>query len=346
MGTMERRITIWPSEAALLGRPGAPPRRRAGRSSRTVRASSRSGHRLDRRLAFRRARWRDLRTKANRVLGGRRLGWQPRRRGADPRAGEIAVDLDGDTVAELARRLDDPLCSTCEPDRPVAWRYTPNDTGIRASNQNAPAGGGREAGTSSAPGRSGAWDISKGAGRRSPDRLRRERLPSRSLPGASSAPSTAPPNYSSEPVSDEEGHQDPRLHLACSDTDNRYVASLGFDCNLGSPRSTCAPRCRRRSSVRRPRRRRDQPEPRRLRFQPVAAIDCAFENGSVRSRPNQRAEPRGLELPRPRIRPEGWGDIDSGRGLVVTAAAYDGQRTTFAERTSGVSVAAFGASSA
>lgn len=75
------------------------------------------------------------------------------------------------------------------------------------------------------------------------------------------------------------------------------------------------------------------------------ALDYAWARGSVpvAAAANEPTPGAGNNYPAQYVQPEGTGpNIDAGHGLVVTSAKHSGARSAFAQRTAGVSVAAYG----
>ena len=296
-----------------------------------------------------RGRWRDLRAEANGVLGDVASDGGLDVEARIPETGQIAVDLVGGSVAELRRRLgDDPRVLSVRADRPVTWRYSPSDPAIGTPDQNAPLG---DVGSWNVirSGALAAWDISKGAGAEVAVIDSGADVSHPDLSGHLAGTVDCTPNCAPGPVEDEDGHGTHVSGLACGDTDNGYgIASLGFDCNLWLAKvSLCSSVSQ--AIVQAANRGADAIN---LSLGDCdsglsAAIDYAFASGSVPVAAGTNTPvPGGPNYPAQRVQPEGsGGDINAGRGLVVTAATYDGQRAAFAQRTSGVSIAAFGASS-
>jgi serine protease len=80
----------------------------------------------------------------------------------------------------------------------------------------------------------------------------------------------------------------------------------------------------------------------------ASALNYAFSRGAVlvAAGDNRPTPDASTNYPAQWVQPDGTGpSAGFNRGLVVTAAKYDGTRATWAQRTSGVSVAAFGAAS-
>jgi serine protease len=76
-----------------------------------------------------------------------------------------------------------------------------------------------------------------------------------------------------------------------------------------------------------------------------AALDYAWANGAVpvAAGDNSPTPPASSNYPAQHVQPEGTGpNIESGEGLVVTSASHSGMRSAFAQKTSGVTVAAYG----
>ena len=75
------------------------------------------------------------------------------------------------------------------------------------------------------------------------------------------------------------------------------------------------------------------------------AIDYAWDRGSIPvvAGANEPTPSAPVNYPAQYVQPEGTGqNVDFGRGLVVTSAKHSGTRSAFAQKTSGVSVAAYG----
>ena len=263
-----------------------------------------------------------------------------------PETGQLTVDLAGESVGELRQRLSgDPRVQRVEADRPVEFRYLPNDTGFNIADPNAPAGDFAQWNLRRSSGPA-AWDASKGIGAEvsvidtgtdvgHPDLAPRTAGTLDCDPGPCAGTS----------VTDTAGHGTHVAGLACADSDNAYgLASLGFDCNLFAIKiTTCAGAAD--AIVAAANRGSDAIN---MSFGDCSAIlsdevGYAFALGSVpvAAADNQVTPP--VSYPAQAVQPRGTGpNLDIGQGLVVTAVRYDGVRATIAEATTGVSVAAYG----
>jgi serine protease len=266
--------------------------------------------------------------------------------------GLIATELDGSSLAVLRSRVaDDPLVESVEAEGRAELRYTPNDPALLLPDPHAPNGDLAQWHVLDYQSQR-AWDFAKGFGGEvavidtgsyvaHPDLAARisGTLDCRGLLGCGGSD-----------VSDSEGHGTHVAGLACAAADNGYgLASIGFGCSIyvlktdlsytsiinsiyaavshgadainmsfggGSPSQNLK-----------------------------AAIDFAWANGvvPVAAGANEPTPPASANYPAQYIQPEGSGpNIDAGEGLVVTSSNYFGLRSAFAQRNTGVSVAAFG----
>jgi serine protease len=298
-----------------------------------------------------RERWKELRAASNRELTAvaRRDDLEVVSR--TPEIGQLVVDLGNGGLAALHQRLaSDPSVERVLPNSRVELRYAPNDPGLSIHDAHAPAGDlyqwplGRY-------GASRAWDFSKGVGAEvavvdtgvdaaQPD------LGPRIVATDDLDFSLGDPG----PTTDTAGHGTHVAGLACADTDNGYgIASVGFDCNLFvvKVQLTCAAVSQAIVDA-------------GNRFSDAinlslggcpdntlnSALNYAWSRGSVpvAAADNHPTPDPDFNFPAEFVQPEGTGpNLDAGKGLVVTAANYTGNRAAFAQRTTGVTVAAIGA---
>jgi subtilisin family serine protease len=278
---------------------------------------------------------------------------------AVPEIGLLSVELGPGGLPALRRRLAaDPRVESVAADVPVGVRLTPNDYAFNTPDVRAPNGDLaqwnllREGGP-------GAWDHSKGNGAEvaiidlGTSGAHADLAPR--IVGAQAFGST------SQPLVDTDGHGTHTAGLACADTDNGYgVASLGFDCNLFIAKvELCSDVA---AALRAAANRGSDVISMSIGDCPpdgiVDALAYASGLGSVLVAagandpiPDPSAGscssivvPDNCLYPSEWVQPEGTGsDINLNRGLVVTAAKYDGTRASFAQMTAGVSVAAYGA---
>jgi thermitase len=268
-----------------------------------------------------------------------------------PEIGQLGIELEDESIAELRRRLAaDPRVELVVADRAVEPRYAPNDLAFGTADPNAPAGDFFQWNLRRSGG-VGAWDMSKGAGAEvavvdtgayvaHPDLINRV-----------VATLDCDGGCGGTDVTDAEGHGTHVTGLACADSDNAYgIASLGFDCNLFVARydsgmtgcSTAAA-----AVVAAANRGSDAIN---MSYgcgtEHISAINYAWSLGSVPIAAGANDPVPPIGYPAHAVQPEGSGpSIDSGKGLVVTAAKHDGTRAAFAQGTNGISVAAFGAAS-
>jgi Subtilisin-like serine proteases len=311
------------------------------------------------RSAAARARWHELRSDSAGILDRVARRNALRVESSNAEIGALSVDVGPGGLAALRSSLaDDPRVQAVRPDVPVQLRYSPNDYAFTHQDANAPNGDLgqwnliREGGP-------GAWDLSKGTG---------AEVAVVDTGADGSHPDLAPRivgsasfGTSSSPLTDSKGHGTHTAGLACGDADNGYgIASIGFHCGLfiakiGGLCSDVAngitAAADRNSDVISMSLGGCPPDP------ITSALSYAQSRGSVLvaaadNDPNPDGSCGGLFDPHNCLYPEEWVQPlgtgptpGSDRGLVVTAAKYDGTVTTFAETTSRVSVAAFGAAS-
>jgi subtilisin family serine protease len=296
-----------------------------------------------------RGRWHEVRARSNAVLSRFADRNELEVRSRVPEIGQLGVALEGESIAELRRRLAaDPRVELVVMDRAVDPRYAPNDVAFGSADPNAPGGDFFQWNLRRSGG-VGAWDMSKGAGAEvavvdtgayiaHPDLVNRV-VGTLDCDGGCGGTDVSDPN----------GHGTHVTGLACADSDNAYgVASLGFDCNLFVARYDPASCLTAAAAVVQAANRGSDAI--NMSYgcgtEHISAVNYAWSAGSVpvAAGANQPVPPPSY--PAQTVQPEGSGPaIDSGKGLVVTAAKYDGTRAAFAQGTTGISVAAYGAAS-
>jgi serine protease len=277
---------------------------------------------------------------------------------AIPEIGMLSVDLGPGGLPALRRSLArDPRVESVRPDVPVQLRYSPNDTAFTQHDAHAPNGdlGQWNLIKEGAP---RAWDLSRGVGAEvavvdsGADGSHRD-IASRIVGAQSFGTSTSP-------TTDTDGHGTHTAGLACGDGDNGYgIASIGFDCGLfiAKEGGLCSHVA---SAVTGAANRNADVISMSLgdcNSALVSALNYAQSRGSVLvAAGSNEPDPSGACLlpslssdciyPEEWLQPNGTGpNADFDRGLVVTSAKYDGTRSSFAEQTSRISVAAFGSAS-
>lgn len=305
-----------------------------------------------------RTRWHDRRAESSRILGrvADRDGLKVAT--AIPEIGMLSVDLGPGGLPELRRNLaGDPRVESVRADPLVQLRYSPNDFGFNIHDVHAPSGDLAQWNLIR-EGAPRAWDFSRGTGAEvamvdsgvdggHPDIARQ-------IAGAAAF-------GTSSPTTDTVGHGTHTAGLACGDSDNGFgTASMGFDCSLYIAKLALPGACsnvaaaitaaaNRNSAV--------------INMSLggcdsglIPALSYAQSRGSVLvgaadNDPNPDGSCDTFPLPDPHdciypeewLQPNGTGPAASfDRGLVVTSAKYDGTRSSFAEQTNRVSVAAFG----
>jgi subtilisin family serine protease len=305
-----------------------------------------------------RARWHELRSASRGILDRVTEANDLRVVSSNPEIGALSVRVGAGGLAALQSALaDDPRVLAVRPDPPVQFRYAPNDYAFTHQDPHAPGGDignwnlVREGGPR-------AWDLSNGTGAEvavvdsgvdgtHPDLAGR-------IAGAASF------GTSSSPTTDTVGHGTHTAGLACGDADNGYgIASIGFHCGLfiakiggacSDVASAVTAAADRGSDVISMSLGGCPPDPITSALSYAqdrnVVLVAAGDNTPVPSGSCGPLAGSNCLYPEEWLQPNGTG-ADSGvdRGLVVTAAKYDGTRASFAESTSRVSVAAFGAAS-
>lgn len=274
--------------------------------------------------------------------------------GRIPETGKLLVGLGDETVAQLQSRLSaEPRVDAVQPEGRVELRYVPNDTAFTMVDLNAPGDHAAQWNVRDEGGPA-AWDLSRGAGAEvavidtgvdgtHPD------LAGRITAAEGFGLTPLDPG----PTVDSVGHGTHVAGLACGDSDNGFgIASLGFDCSIYAAKIDI-----------------DKPT---ACFDVASAITAAgnrfsdavnlslgcsinifgdelayaWSRGAVPvvAGANQPVPNPATNYPAQSVQPDGTGqDLNTGIGLVVTAAKEGGTRASFAQKTTGVSVAAFGA---
>lgn len=264
-----------------------------------------------------------------------------------PETGQFTVELGGESVSELRDRLAaDSRVQRVQANHPVELRYLPNDPGFTTQAANVPNGDFRQWNLRhvDAP---AAWDLSKGGGAEvavidtGVSYSGHVDLGPRTI-----AALDCTGGCSGGDVSDGRGHGTHVAGLACADSDNGLgIASLGFDCNLFAVRIAFCDEAEA-GIVAAGNRGSDAIN---MSFGGCSGsmadeLNYAWSRGSVLVAAGDNVPDAPVDYPSQFVQSRGSGPVlDSGRGLVVTAAKYGGARASFAERTTTISVAAYGA---
>jgi serine protease len=271
-----------------------------------------------------------------------------------PELGAAAVDPPGDLgIAGLRRSLrDEPRVLAVEPEYRRALRLTPNDPAFAAADPRAPQGDAhqwylREQGFQN------AWDQSRGVGAAvavidtgidggNPDLGPRVVAAVDGAEILGNGPATV----------DEDGHGTHVAGLACATAENRYGgASSGFGCGLIVEKSDLSDASIADAIVDAAGRGADVINmsfggPGRSRVI-ENAVDFAWRRDAIMIAAASNQDTTRQGVPARLLQPRGSGPkLKRGRGLVVTAAEYDGSRAWFGPgRGKGISLAAYGTGS-
>jgi serine protease len=301
------------------------------------------------RSAAARERWRRLRGRSLQVLDRVAERNQLQVETQTPEIGMLVVDLAGAGTGALRRRLSaDPKVEAVYPDLAAQLRYQPNDFAFNHPDVHAPNGDFGQWNLL----RSGgvrAWDLSKGGGGE--------------VTVIDTGAYLAHPDLSGRivgtggSVTDFVGHGTHVAGLVCADSDNGFgIASLGFDCGLFIEKAeTCSEIS---SALTRTGNRSSDVASISLGGCPRGSLNSGLNYAVSRGvvlvvAGDNEPVPDGSCFPAPGnncvdpaewVQPPGTGpQVGFDRGLVVTAAKYDGTRAAFAQMTTGVSLASFGA---
>jgi serine protease len=268
--------------------------------------------------------------------------------------GFLAVELEGESVAELRQRLgSEPLVRSVRAEQRAELRLNPSDPAFLYHDPNAPFGDFAQWHLAYS-GFPRAWELGRGQGAEvavidSGAYVEHPDLAAR----ISGTLNCAGILCVGGDVSDDSGHGTHVAGLACADSNSGYgLASTGFDCSLYVIRTSLAYTSIINSIYAAADHGSDSINMSFGGGGPDAdlkqALDYAWARGSVpvAAGANEPTPSAGVNYPAEYVQPEGSGqNIDAGHGLVVTAAKYSGARSAFAQRTTGISVAAFGSAS-
>jgi serine protease len=306
-----------------------------------------------------RTRWHELRSQSSRLLGrvADRDGLAVET--AIPEIGLLSVDLGPGGLPALRRSLaGDPRVESVRPDVPVRLRYTPNDFAYTHHDAHAPNGDFGQWNLLKEGG-PGAWDLSRGTGA---EVAMIDSGVDGGHPDIAGRIAGAAAFGTSSPTTDSVGHGTHTSGLACGDADNAYgIAGMGFDCSLYIAKLAFPGPCSNVSDaiISAANRNSDVISMSLGGCDPalISALSYAQSRGSVLvaagdNSPNPSGSCGGIFDPFNCVYPEEWVQPNGtgpnagfDRGLVVTSAQYDGTRSSFAEQTNRVSVAAFGSAS-
>jgi serine protease len=271
--------------------------------------------------------------------------------------GFLTVELNGRSIDQLRAELaDDPLVSDVGLEHRAQLRYAPNDPYVYTHDLHAP--GQDEAGWNVLrTGAETAWNVSRGSGAEvavidSGVDVTHPELAGR-ISGTNNTCTALLGGCQGTGVTDTDGHGTHVAGLACGSGDNRTaIASIGFGCSIYAIKSDLTWTSIINSIYDAASHGSDAIS---MSFGGGAspteiallrnALNFAFTNGSipVAAGANTPTPSPSNNYPAQILQPEGTGpDLANGIGLVVTSASHSGNRSAFAQKTSGVSVAAYG----
>jgi serine protease len=306
-----------------------------------------------------RSRWHELRSESSRILGrvADRDGLEVET--AIPEIGVLSVELGPGGLPALKRSLvTDPRVESVHPDPPVQLRYSPNDFAFNQHDAQAPNGDFGQWNLIKEGGPR-AWDLSRGTGA---EVAMVDSGVDGGHPDIASRIAGAAAFGTSSPTTDSVGHGTHTAGLACGDSDNGFgIASMGFDCSLFIAKLAFPGPCSNVSdAITAAANRNSDVISMSLGgcdSALIPALSYAQSRGSVlvaagdnSPNPDGACPPLFITFdciyPEEWVQPNGTGpNAGFDRGLVVTSAKYDGTRSSFAEQTNRVSVAAFGSAS-
>jgi serine protease len=271
--------------------------------------------------------------------------------------GFLTVDLNGRSIDQLRTQLaGDPLVSAVTQEHRAQLRYVPNDPFLYARDPHAP--GQDQAGWNVLrTGAETAWNVSRGSGAEvavidSGIDTSHPELAGR-ISGTNNTCTALLGGCQGTGVTDTDGHGTHVAGLACGIGDNHTaIASIGFGCSIYAIKTDLSWTSIINSIYAAVSHGSDAIN---MSFGGGAspteiallrnALSFALTNGSipVAAAANTPTPSPSNNYPAQLLQPEGTGpDLANGMGLVVTSASHSGSRSAFAQKTSGVSVAAYG----
>jgi len=271
--------------------------------------------------------------------------------------GFLTVDLHGRSLDQLRAQLaNDPLVGDVGLEHRAQPRYVPNDPFLYTPDAHAP---GQDAAGWNVlrTGAETAWNISRGAGAEvavidSGIDVAHPELAGR-ISGTNNTCTGILGGCQGTGVTDTDGHGTHVSGLACGSGDNHTtIASIGFGCSIYAIKTDLSWTSIINSIYAAVSHGSDAinmsfgggASPTEI-AQLKNALNFAFTNGSipVAAGANTPSPSPSNNYPAQILQPEGTGpDLANGIGLVVTSASHTGNRSAFAQKTAGVSVAAYG----
>ena len=265
--------------------------------------------------------------------------------GRIPEIGMVVVELEGESLREVRAELGgDPRIVSITAERRVELRLVPNDFAFNVRDPNAPNADWMQWNLRRYRA-TRAWNLSRG---------RRAEVAVIDTGADGAHPDLAPRIAAAAafgtglPTVDQTGHGTHTAGLACAQSNNGYgVASLGFRCDLFVEKIALMCGALANAIVAAANRGSDAISMSLGGCGTTLnqALEYAWRSGSVpvAAGANQPVPNPATNYPAQYVQPEGSGpNINAGRGLVATSAKHNGTRSSFAQRTTGVSIAAFG----